>query len=87
MFDFCMITDRLTVKVNYILDAQNNRRFNFDTIILKTLKIRPKTRKIWENIIKSNMPFKHKNGPTTNVGVPTVGVDKRRSPKRRSGQT
>ena len=32
---FCMLTERLAVKVNYILDAQNNGKFNFDIIIHK----------------------------------------------------
>ena len=45
MFDFCMITDRLTVKVNYILDAQNNRRFNFDTIIIENIEYQTKNTK------------------------------------------
>ena len=31
--------------------------------------------------------FKYKNGPTSNVRVPNVGVDKRRNLKRRRGQT
>ena len=30
-----MITDRLAVKVNYILNAHNNGKFDFDTIIHK----------------------------------------------------
>ena len=45
MFDFCMLTARLTVKVNYILDAQNNRRFNFDTIILENIEYQTKNTK------------------------------------------
>ena len=30
-----MMTNRLTVKVNYIMDAQKNGKFNFDIIIHK----------------------------------------------------
>ena len=30
-----MMTNRLTVKVNYIMDAQKNGKFNFDIIIPK----------------------------------------------------
>ena len=32
---FCMVTDRRPVKVNYILDAQNNGKKCFDTVISK----------------------------------------------------
>ena len=32
------MTNRLTVKVNYILDAQNNGKFNFDMFNYKNLK-------------------------------------------------
>ena len=34
------MTNRLTVKVNYILDAQNNRKFNFDIFNYKNFKNR-----------------------------------------------
>ena len=33
------MTNRLTVKVNYILDAQNNGKFNFDIFNSKNLKL------------------------------------------------
>ncbi len=45
VFIFCMMTDRQTVKVNYIQDAQNNLKFNFDTIIQKNFENGPKTHK------------------------------------------
>ena len=32
------VTDRLTVKVNHLLDAKDNGKFNFDTIIHKNFK-------------------------------------------------
>ena len=32
---FCMMTDIQMFKVNYILDAQNNRKNYYDTVILK----------------------------------------------------
>ena len=32
------MTNRLRVKVNYILDAQNNGKFNFDIFNYKNLK-------------------------------------------------
>ncbi len=34
------MTNRLTVKVNYILDAQNNGKFNFDIFNYKNFKNR-----------------------------------------------
>ena len=34
------MTNRLAVKVNYILDAQNNEKFNFDIFNYKNLKIK-----------------------------------------------
>ena len=37
------MTDRVMVKVNYKLNAQNNGKFNFDTIIHLNLKIELKT--------------------------------------------
>ena len=40
----------MTVKVNYIKDAHNNGKNNFDTDIPKSFKIGPKTPKIWENM-------------------------------------
>ena len=46
-----MMTDRLTVKVNYILDVQNKGKFNFDNSI-QTLRIRPKTPNIWGKYAK-----------------------------------
>ena len=36
-FIFCIVTDKM-VKMNYSLDAQNNRKFNFDIIIFKNLE-------------------------------------------------
>ena len=40
-----MKTYRLTVKVNYILNAKKNRKFIIDIIINKILKIGPKSPK------------------------------------------
>ena len=40
-----MITDKLTVKVNYILDAPKNGKFNFDIIIHKNFENRTKNTK------------------------------------------
>ncbi len=47
-----MMNDRPTVKVNFIMDAQNKGKINFDNTVF-TLRIRPKTPKIWENMQKS----------------------------------
>ena len=41
-----MMTNRLTVKVNYILDSQNNEKFIFDN--LKNIKIA-------KNLLKSSL--------------------------------
>ena len=40
-----MTADKLSVRVNYILDAQNNGKFNFDTSILKKFENEIKTTK------------------------------------------
>ena len=39
------MTHRLTVKVNYIMDAQNNGKFNFNIIIHKNFANRTKNTK------------------------------------------
>ena len=48
-----MTTDRLTVKVNCILDAQNNGKINFDVIIHKNFKSDQK-RQIQEEICEQS---------------------------------
>ena len=40
-----MTADKLSVRVNYILDSQNNGKFNFDTSILKKFENEIKTTK------------------------------------------
>ncbi len=45
-----MMTDRLKVKVNYILKAQSNGKKYFDTVIKKKFQIGPKTPKIMGNM-------------------------------------
>ena len=47
---FSRVTDRLTVKVNYLLDAKDNGKFNFDTFIHKNFKNRTKTIKTRVNM-------------------------------------
>ena len=59
------MTNRLTVKVNYILDAQNNGKFNFDifnyknlnkrTINTKDMKKNVKNIKIAKNLQKGSL--------------------------------
>ena len=49
-----MMNDRPTVKVIYILDAQNNGKNYFDTVILKEFEIRPKISKIWGKNVKNS---------------------------------
>ncbi len=45
---YFMMTDIPTVKLNYIMDAQNNRKQ--DTVISKTFENPTKTPKMWGNM-------------------------------------
>ena len=47
------MTNRLTVKVNYVLDAQNNGKFNFDIIIVKKFANRTKNTKDLGKYVKN----------------------------------
>ena len=57
IFIFCMMTDRLTVKVIYILDAQNNGKSYFDTIIYKNFENRAKNTKCMEKYVKNKKNY------------------------------
>ncbi len=47
-----MMTDIPTVNINYILDAQNNRKIFYDTIISKKFKNRTKNTKDIRKYVK-----------------------------------
>ena len=49
-FIFCIMTDRPTVKVNEILDAQLNLNLILILMSLNIMKIGPKTPMIWGNV-------------------------------------
>ena len=51
-----MITDRPEVKVNYILDAQKNRKCNLDTIVHISFEIITKKAIDLENNVKKSSP-------------------------------
>ena len=51
-----MVTERLTVKVNYILDARNNGKFNTDTFIHKHFDNRTKNTKVIGKYVNTNIP-------------------------------
>ena len=51
------MTYRLTVKVNYIMDAQNNGKFNFDIIIHKNFANRTKNTKGRGEYVKNSKQY------------------------------
>ena len=64
------MTNRLTVKVNYILDAQNNGKFNFDIFNYKNLKKRTiNTKDMKKNVKNIKIAKNLQKGSLTAIDV------------------
>ena len=64
------MTNRLTVKVNYILDAQNNGKFNFDIFNYKNLKKTDhKTKDMKKNVKNIKIAKNLQKGSLTAIDV------------------
>ena len=64
------MTNRLTVKVNYILDAQNNEKFNLIFLTTKIFKNRTiNTKVIEKNVKNTNMAKNLLKGSLTVIVV------------------
>ena len=64
------MTNRLTVKVNYILDAQNNGKFNFDIFNYKNFKNRTiNTKDMRKNVKNIKIAKNLQKGSLTAIDV------------------
>ena len=64
------MTNRLTVKVNYTLDAKNNGKFNFDIFNYKTLKKRTiNTKDMRKNVKNIKIAKNLQKGSLTAIDV------------------
>ena len=64
------MTNRLTVKVNYILDAQNNGKFNFDIFNYKNFKNRTiNTKDMGKNVKNIKIAKNLQKGSLTAIDV------------------
>ena len=64
------MTNRLAVKVNYILDAQNNGKFNFDIFNYKNFKNRTiNTKDVRKNVKNMKIAKNLQKGSLTAIDV------------------